>query len=129
VTRFSGRPAPPRAGADLITREAYSHEVISAGFWPGNGGFDEPAFYCYAAPSPAGLDKATVAPKAGYFDTKLGEFLLKYNDARAESQPDNAVLDFLQTTYEAAANLAKWDRKALERDPATDPMLHKPKPR
>jgi len=129
VTRFSGRLAPPRAGADLITREAYSHEVISAGFWPGNGGFGEPAFYCYAAPSPPGLDKSTIGPPAGYFDPKLGEFLLKYGDARATSSPDDAILEFLQTSYEAAANLAKWDRKALERHPATDPMLHRPKSR
>ena len=129
VTRFSGRPAPPRAGADLITREAYSHEAISAGFWPGNGGFGEPAFYCYAAPSPPGLDKSTIGSPAGYFDPKLGEFLLKYGDARATSSPDDAILEFLQTTYEAAANLAKWDRQALERDPATDPMLHRPKSR
>ena len=129
VTRFSGRPAPPRAGADLITREAYSHEVISAGFWPGNGGFGEPAFYCYAAPSPAGLDKSTIGPPAGYFDPKLGEFLLKYGDARGTSSPDDATLEFLQTSYEAAATLAKWDRQALERDPATDPMLHRPKGR
>ena len=129
VTRFSGRPAPPRPGADLVTREAYSHEVISAGFWPGNGGFGEPAFYCYAAPSPAGLEKASIGPRAGYFDAKLGEFLLKYEDARTATSPDHAILDFLQSTYEGAANLAKWDRKALERDPATDPMLHKPKSR
>jgi Family of unknown function (DUF5996) len=129
VTRFSGRPAPPRPGADLVTREAYSHEVISAGFWPGNGGFGEPAFYCYAAPSPAGLEKASIGPRAGYFDPKLGEFLLKYEDARTATSPDDAILEFLQSTYEAAANLAKWDRKALERDPATDPMLHKPKSR
>ena len=129
VTRFSGRPAPPRPGADLVTREAYSHEVISAGFWPGNGGFGEPAFYCYAAPSPMGLEKTSIGPRAGYFDAKLGEFLLKYEDARTATSPDDAILEFLQRTYGAAANLAKWDRKALERDPATDPMLHKPKSR
>jgi hypothetical protein len=129
VTRFSGRSAPPRPGADLVTREAYSHEVISAGFWPGNGGFGEPAFYCYAAPSPMGLEKTSIGPRAGYFDPKLGEFLLKYDDARTADSPDDAILDFLQSTYGAAANLAKWDRKALERDPATDPILHKPKSR
>jgi Family of unknown function (DUF5996) len=129
VTRFSGRAAPPRAGADLITREAYSHEVISAGFWPGNGGFGAPAFYCYAAPSPADLDKEAVRPRAAYFDAKLGEFLLKYDDARAEAAPEEALLEFLQSTYEAGASLAKWDRKALERDPATDPALHKPRGR
>jgi Family of unknown function (DUF5996) len=129
VTRFSGRPAPPRANADLVTREAYSHEVISAGFWPGNGGFGEAAFYCYAAPSPVGLDKEPVRPRAAYFDSKLGEFLLKYEDVRAASSPEDAVLDFLQSTYEAGANLAKWDRKRLERDPASDPTLQKPKGR
>jgi hypothetical protein len=129
VTRFSGRPAPPRPGADMVTREAYSHEVISAGFWPGNGGFGTAAFYCYAAPSPAGLDKEAIKPRAGYFDSKLGEFLLKYDDVRTAASPDDAVLDFLQSTYEAGANLAKWDRKALERDPASDPTLQKPKKR
>ncbi len=115
VTRFSGRPAPPRQGADLITREAYSHEVISAGFWPGNGGFGTPAFYCYAVPAPAGLELEQVKPAAAYYDKKLGEFILKYDDARAEASPDAAVMDFLQSTYEAAAKLAKWDRASLER--------------
>jgi hypothetical protein len=129
VSRFSGRPAPPRANADPITREAYSHEVISAGFWPGNGGFGAPAFYCYAAPSPAGLDKEIVQPRATYFDTNLGEFLLKYDDVRTEALPGDALLEFLQSTYEAGANLAKWDRKALERDPSSDPTVQKPKSR
>ncbi len=115
VTRFSGRPAPPREGADAITREAYSHEVISAGFWPGNGGFGEAAFYCYAAPSPKGLDAAPIQPaKAGY-NTVLGEFIYLYEDLRHEPSPDQALLAFLQSTYEAAANLAHWDRTALER--------------
>jgi hypothetical protein len=116
VTRFSGRPAPPRDDADRITREAYSHEVISAGFWPGNGGFGTAAFYCYAAPSPAGLDAEKVKPDAAYYDKKLGEFLLKYDDVRAEPSPDDAVMDFLQSTYEAGARLANWDRAALERE-------------
>jgi hypothetical protein len=115
VTRFSGRPAPPRQGADRVTREAYSHEVISAGFWPGNGGFGAAAFYCYAAPSPPGLEQAKIRPASAYWDTKLGEFILKYDDARAAPSPEDAVMDFLQSTYEAAANLAKWDRAALER--------------
>jgi Family of unknown function (DUF5996) len=115
VTRFSGRPAPPRPGADAVTREAYSHEVISAGFWPGNGGFGEAAFYCYAAPAPAGLDAAVIEPaKAGY-NSKLGEFIYLYEDLRRESSPDDALLSFLQSTYEAGANLAHWDRAALER--------------
>jgi hypothetical protein len=129
VTRFSGRPAPPRVGADLITREAYSHEVISAGFWPGNGGFGSPAFYCYAAPSPTGLDKEKIQPDAAYFDGKLGEFLLKYDDARNAASPADAVLEFLQSSYAAAATLAKWDRKALERDPNLDMNSQKPKAR
>lgn len=116
VTRFSGRPAPPREGADSIMREAYSHEVISAGFWPGNGGFGDAAFYCYAAPTPAGLDKAAIQPAAASYNTALGEFILKYDDLRAESSPDDALLQFLQTSYENAANLAGWDRRSLERE-------------
>jgi hypothetical protein len=117
VTRFSGRPAPPREGADPITREAYSHEVISAGFWPGNGGFGDAAFYCYAAPAPAGLEKAAIQPLSAKYDAALGEFILKYDALRAEPSPDEALLQFLQSSYEAAANLAHWDRAALERAP------------
>jgi hypothetical protein len=115
VTRFSGRPAPPRPGADAVTREAYSHEVISAGFWPGNGGFGEAAFYCYAAPAPAGLDAAAIEPAKAAYNSKLGEFIYLYEDLRRESSPDDALLAFLQSTYEAGANLAHWDRAALER--------------
>jgi hypothetical protein len=115
VTRFSGRLAPPREGADPITREAYSHEVISAGFWPGNGGFGDAAFYCYAAPAPAGLETATIQPASAKYDPALGEFILKYDDLRAEPSPDEALLQFLQSSYEAAANLAQWDRDSLER--------------
>ncbi len=115
VTRFSGRPAPPREGADRITREAYSQEVISAGFWPGNGGFGDAAFYCYAAPAPKGLEAASIKPaKAGYNST-LGEFIYRYEDLRQEPSPDEALLTFLESTYEAGATLAKWDRSALER--------------
>jgi Family of unknown function (DUF5996) len=115
VTRFSGRPAPLRAGADAITREAYSREVISAGFWPGNGGFGEAAFYCYAAPAPKGFDAATIQPpKAGY-NTVLGEFIYLYEDLRQEPSPEEALLSFLESTYEAGANLSKWDRALLER--------------
>jgi hypothetical protein len=117
VTRFSGRPAPPREGADRITREAYSQEVISAGFWPGNGGYGNAAFYCYAAPAPAGLDAATIQPAQAFFDRGLGEFILPYEDVRQAASPDEALLAFLQSTYDAAADLAKWDRKALERQP------------
>jgi len=117
VTRFSGRRAPARPDADAITREAYSHEVISAGFWPGNGGFGEAAFYCYAAPSPKDLTQAKIQPAAASYNAALGEFILKYDDLRAESSPDIALLEFLESTYEAAADLAKWDRALLERDP------------
>jgi hypothetical protein len=115
VTRFSGRSAPPRAGADAITREAYSHEVISAGFWPGNGGYGKAAFYCYAAPSPANLDAATIQPAQAFWDKSLGEFILLYDDMRASPSPDETLLAFLQSTYVAAADLAHWDRNALER--------------
>ncbi len=115
VTRFSGRPAPPREGADPITREAYSHEVISAGFWPGNGGYGKAAFYCYAAPSPTNLDAATIQPAQGFWDRGLGEFILPYEDLRTSASPDETLLTFLQSTYDAAADLAHWDRKALER--------------
>jgi hypothetical protein len=115
VTRFSGKPAPPRPGADAITREAYSHEVISAGFWPGNGGFGAAAFYCYAAPEPVGLDKEQVLPDAAFYTRELNEFVLKYDDVRRANSPEDAVLEFLQSSYEAAANLARWDRTALER--------------
>jgi Family of unknown function (DUF5996) len=114
VTRFSGRLAPPRQGADKITREAYSHEVISAGFWPGNGGFGTAAFYCYAAPAPDGLERAIVLPGTAYYDTKLGEFILKYDDVLASPSPEIAVMEFLTSTYEAGASLAKWDRNELE---------------
>jgi len=115
VTRFSGRVAPPRADADPITREAYSREVISAGFWPGNGGFGAAAFYCYAAPAPAGLDQAKIWPASAGYNAELGEFLLKYDDLRAEANPDAALMEFLESTYDAAAQLAKWDRASLER--------------
>ncbi len=115
VTRFSGRKAPERQGADPITREAYSHEVISAGFWPGNGGFGEGAFYCYAAPAPTGLDKETILPAAASYDPTLGEFILKYEDLRSQPSPDEALLAFLETSYAAAAKLANWDRTSLER--------------
>jgi hypothetical protein len=115
VTRFSGRPAPPRPGADAITREAYSHEVISCGFWPGNGGFGTPAFYCYASPEPNVWKAQTVRPSAAYYDGTLKEFLLKYDDVRTSNDPEQAILDFCQSTYDSAANLAKWNRDELER--------------
>ena len=115
VTRFSGRPAPPRPGADSIQREAYSHEVISAGFWPGNGGYGAAAFYCYAAPVPEGLAEAKVRPAAAAWDKALGEFIFKYDAVRAEASPEKALMEFLDSSYGAAANAAKWDRAALER--------------
>jgi hypothetical protein len=115
VTRFSGRPALPREGVDRITREAYSHEVISAGFWPGNGGFGEAAFYCYAAPAPKGFEAETIKPLKAAYNTALGEFIYKYDDLRNDPSPDQALLNFLETTYESAANLAGWDRNLLER--------------
>ena len=114
VTRFSGRPAPERAGADSITREAYSHEVISHGFWPG-GGAVGPAFYSYTAPAPEGLDKASTRPREAFYSQEMSEFLLMYDDMRKADSPDAALMDFLQSTYEAGANLAKWDRASLER--------------
>jgi hypothetical protein len=117
VTRFNGKLAAPRPGADGITREAYSHEVISAGFWPGNGGFGAPAFYCYAAPEPAGLKQKQISPARAFYSGDLNEFLLKYQDVREAESPAESVLEFLQSSYEAAANLAGWDRGALEREP------------
>ena len=115
ATRFSGRRAPERPGADSITKEAYSHEVSSVGWWPGNGGFDAPMFYSYAAPSPQGFSEAKVGPAQAYYDAKLGEFLLPYDAVRNAADPAAALLEFCQTTYEAAANLGKWDRAALEK--------------
>ena len=118
VTRFSGRPAPLHPGgiphlADAVTREAYSHEVSSAGFWPGGAGV-EPAFYSYAYPAPDGFASASVRPAAARFSSELGEFLLPYEAVRTAADPEATLLDFLQSTYEAAADLAKWDRAALE---------------
>jgi Family of unknown function (DUF5996) len=115
VTRYSGRRAPERPGADAVTREAYSHEVISAGFWPGGGAMPEPAFYAYAAPEPDGFKAARVGPVGAFYSTDFGEFLLKYEDVRTASSPRQALLEFLQTTYEAGATLAQWNRKELER--------------
>jgi hypothetical protein len=115
VTRFNGSKAPPRRGADLIQAEAYSHEVISAGFWPGNGGYGRAAFYSYAAPTPDGLNR-TVLRGEGAFKQEVGEFLLDYSDVRTTADPVEAVLTFLQETYSAAPDLAKWDRATLDRD-------------
>ena len=117
VTRFSGRKAPPREGADAITREAYSHEVSSVGFWPG-AGIAGPAFYSYMAPTPAGFSDAKVLPAAAHFDAALGEFLVMYDDIRASASPSEALLSFCQSTYEAGALAANWDRESLERNPS-----------
>ncbi len=130
VTRFSGRRAPEREGADAITREAYSHEVISHGFWPGvrtsgagqdsaDGAIHAPAYYAYAAPEPAGLNAAPVRPKQAFYGAAMKEFFLLYDDVRNAESPEAALTAFLESTYEAAAGLAGWDRAALERsDPA-----------
>ena len=120
VTRFSGRPAPQHPGGvphlpDAVVREAYSHEVSSAGFWPGNGTSKPPSFYSYAYPSPAGFSSARVQPREAYFDDALGEFLLPYDVVQMSEDPDGTLLRFLQSTYEAAAALAHWDRASLER--------------
>ena len=122
VTRFSGRRAPRHPGGvphlpDAVAHEAYSHEVSSAGFWPGSGAIDYPAFYSYAYPEPAGFRAAKVRPDAAFFSEALGEFILPYDAVRTAADPDKALLDFLQSTYEAAAIAAKWDRDALECDP------------
>lgn len=120
VTRFSGREAPQHPGGvpnfpDWVAREAYSHEVSSAGFWPGGGPVEYPAFYSYAYPAPEGFAAAKVSPAAASFSTALGEFVLPYDAVRTTPSPDDTLLEFLQSTYEAAADLAKWPRAALER--------------
>ncbi len=119
VTRFSGRRAPRHPGgvphlSDDVACEAYSHEESSAGFWPGSGAVDYPAFYCYAYPEPVGFRVAKVKPDAAFFSEALGEFILPYDAVRSAADPDKALLEFLQSSYEAAANAANWDRAALE---------------
>jgi len=114
VTRFSGRPAPPREGPQFM-REAYSHEVISHGFWPGGGPMPEPVFYAYAVPEPAGLKEARVEPDAAYYHRDMGEFLLPYEAVRTAAHPEQAITSFIESTYDRAATLANWDRAALER--------------
>jgi hypothetical protein len=115
VTRFSGRTAPPREGADPITLEAYSHEVISHGWWPGHGPLGKAAFYSYTAPAPEGLSGASLRPASAFYSNDLSEFLLLYDELRNESDPNSALMEFLESTYEAGANLGKWDRASLER--------------
>jgi uncharacterized protein DUF5996 len=115
VTRFSGRRAPERPGADAMTREAYSHEVSSVGFWPGSGDVKGAAFYSYMVPEPQEFKEARVRPGAAYYDRQLGEFLLMYEDVRKAESPSASLLEFCQSTYEVGASLSKWDRDALER--------------
>ncbi|MDX1530544.1 MAG: DUF5996 family protein, partial [Rhodothermales bacterium] len=121
VTRFSGREAPPHPGGipnlpDWVTREAYSHEVSSAGFWPGGGPHPFPLFYSYAYPEPDGFRDAPVEPDAAFYSDDMGEFVLPYDAVREAADPDATLLDFLRTTYAAAADRGEWDRAALEWD-------------
>ncbi|MGH7507177.1 MAG: DUF5996 family protein, partial [Longimicrobiales bacterium] len=134
VTRFSGRPAPPHPGGvpnlpDWVAREAYSHEVSSAGWWPGNGPLGEPAFYSYAYPAAGGFAEYAVRPAAAFFSKDLGEFVLPYEAVRQADDPDATLLEFLQTTYNAAADLGRWDRGALEGTlppPTADSRVQRP---
>jgi len=121
VTRFSGRPAPRHPGGipnlpDRVTREAYSQEVSSCGFWPGGGAIPHAVFYSYAYPEPAGYAEAKVEPAAAFYSTDLHEFILPYDAVRQSAAPDDTLLAFLQSTYDAAADLGAWNRTALERD-------------
>jgi hypothetical protein len=120
VTRFSGRTAPAHPGGapncpDWVMREAYSHELSSCGFWPGNEQAPRPVFYAYAYPVPPGFAAAPARPQQASFDSALGEFILPYDEVRRAAAPDAMLLEFLQASYEAAADLGKWDRAALER--------------
>ena len=130
VTRFSGRPAPPHPGGvphlpDEITREAYSQEVSSLGFWPGNAAMPTPVFYSYAYPEPPGFSEAKVQPDAAFYEPKLREFILPYDAVRTAEQPDRVLLDFAQSAYDAASQLGKWDRAALhEKKPALHSAQH-----
>ncbi|HEY0564338.1 MAG TPA: DUF5996 family protein [Terriglobales bacterium] len=118
VTRFSGQRAPERPGADLVTKEAYSHEEISCGFWPGSPSFPRAAFYAYAAPEPPGLKDRQVQPAAARYDTTLNEFILFYDDVRTSTTPEQDVLNFCRSVYASAAELGGWDRAALDYTPA-----------
>lgn len=115
VSRFSGRPAPDRPDADLITREAYSHEVSSCGFWPGSANIQGPAFYAYAAPEPPGFNTGRVQPTEAFYNPPTRGYVLMYDDVRKSKDPDLSVLQFFQSTYELCAGLGKWDRQALEK--------------
>ena len=132
VTRFSGRPAPPHPGGieglpDRVTREAYSHEVSSAGFWPGGMGIDYPAFYSYAYPGPDGFSEAHVEPSDAFFSSDMGEFILPYEAVRLSGEPEATLLRFLESSYVAAAELGHWDRAALE-CPIGRPLRPRPVP-
>ena len=123
VTRFSGRPAPPSTAtaphlANWVMREAYSHEVSSVGFWPGDATVPMPAFYAYAYPEPEGFDRAPVQPAGAYWQGEMGEFILPYDRVREDAAPDAPLLEFCESTYAAAADLARWNRKDLERGPS-----------
>jgi uncharacterized protein DUF5996 len=129
VTRFSGRPAPPHPGGvphlpDAITREAYSQEVSSLGFWPGNAAMPTPIFYSYAYPEPPGFAGAKVQPREVYYESKLREYILPYDAVRTAEKPDEVLIDFAQSAYDAASKLGKWDRDALEEK---KPALHSPR--
>jgi Family of unknown function (DUF5996) len=128
VSRFSGRRAPERPGADFMTREAYSHEVSSVGFWPGNAGVCDAAFYSYVVPEPQGFKQAHVRPEAAYYNQQLGEFLLSYEDVRKSPSPSAALLDFCHSTYEAGAALGNWDRESLERTNSERANVERPNP-
>ncbi|HTQ96930.1 MAG TPA: DUF5996 family protein, partial [Candidatus Acidoferrum sp.] len=118
VSRFSGKRAPERPNADPITREGYSHEVISVGFWPGDGEIiKDAAFYAYAAPEPPGFKDSVVRPEKAFYSAEKSEFFLMYDDVRLSKNPEQALLDFCQSTYDAAANLAHWNRAELENPP------------
>jgi hypothetical protein len=129
VTRFSGRPAPPHPGgvphlSDAVTREAYSQEVSSLGFWPGNSAMPTPVFYSYAYPEPPGFAEAKIQPDAAFYESKLREFVLPYDAVRTAENPDKALLEFAQSAYDAASKLGKWDRASLEEK---KPTLHSPR--
>lgn len=115
ASRFSGRRAPERPGANFVTKEAYSHEDMSVGFWPGSGNIKGAAFYAYCAPEPEGFAQSPVTPAQAFYSAELHEFVLMYDDVRQAESPRQALVEFFQSTYEAAATLAKWDREALER--------------
>jgi hypothetical protein len=121
VTRFSGRRAPERPDADAMTREAYSHENASVGFWPGGGPVPEASFYAYAAPEPDGFSRSALRPKAAYYHSDLKEFLLPYEAVRTSDDPEGDLLAFCQSSYDAAAELGKWDRASLERTRSETP--------